>query len=151
MRTHAESTQQQGRCPALLNLRARNTWQTRAGERGAVVCEHCVGRGGLLDAASQVHQASPGIVGGGALMGEDDFHDNSWEGWYHIQTGSTQRSVQHPQTAGTTPTDALYNYHIRSTTLPHRNSRNTGSGPAQGTTTRHYQHSSMSGSWALGS
>ena len=51
MRMHAESTQQQRRRPAPLNLRARNTWQTR-GERwrGAVECEHCVGREGLSDA-----------------------------------------------------------------------------------------------------
>ena len=111
---------------------------------------------GYRTQASQVHLASPVVVGGGPSMGEDDFHNSGWEGRYHVQAGTTQRSVQHPQTAGTTPTDALYykqqqkqqqyqqqqkqkqqkqqqhKYHTRSTTLPRRNSRNTGEGLLRG-------------------
>lgn len=192
MRAHAESTQQQRRRPAPLDLRPRNTRRAGNVDEELLNANIALGVRGYRTQASQVHLASPGVVGGGAPMSEDDFHNNGWEGRYHVQTGSTQRSVQHPQTAGTTPTEALYykqqqeqqqyqqeceqqqyeqqqqqqeheqrqqqqqqqeqqhNYHIRSTTLPHRNSRNTGSGLVQGATTRHYQHSSMSGVMGTG-
>ena len=195
MRAHAESAQQQRRRPAPLDLRpSRSTRRAGNVEEELLNANIALGVRGYRTQASQVHLASPGGVGGAAPMSEDDFHNNGWEGRYHVQTGSTQRSVQHPQTAGTTPTDALYykqqqeqqqyqqeceqqqyeqqqqqqqeheqrqqqqqqqeqqqhNYHIRSTTLPHRNSRNTGSGPVQGATTRHYQHSSMSGVMGTG-
>lgn len=194
MRAHAESNQQQRRRPAPLDLRSRSTRRTGNVDEELLNANIALGMRGYRTQASQVHLASPGVGGGGAPMSEDDFHNNGWEGRYHVQTGSTQRSVQHPQTAGTTPTDALYykqqqeqqqyqqeceqqqyeqqqqqqeheqrqqqqqqqqeqqqhNYHIRSTTLPHRNSRNAGSGLVQGATTRHYQHSSMSGVMSTG-
>ena len=107
MRTHAESTQQQRRRPAPLSLHARNTRRTGNVDKDLLNANIALGVRGYRTQTSQVHLASSGVVGGGAPMGEDDFHSNGWEGWYHVQAGLTQRSVPHPQMAGTTPTDAL--------------------------------------------
>ena len=73
MRAHAESTQQQRRWLAPLDLRPRNTRRTRNVVEELLSANIALGVKGHQTQASQVHLDSPGVFGGGAPMSEDGF------------------------------------------------------------------------------